>query len=292
MNYSQKNYITSYIIPAVVGGVLILALLAPLASAQEATSTDAETNTSTTTNAKEVTPEDPDTETKSVEEDSDTETVEEAQLRLQEIRNNVIEQRDRLLSPLRRDEASDKDAAKRAEIVRTQAQNASTTRDELREDRVEIREVQMEERQTERVERQEERRSRLDAHVEARVRAYGERLERRYNAAIERLEGIALRIETRIEKLNERGIDTSEAERELQEAYGAIAAAQSQVGAAAASLEEILVSDSPRDALNESKILFQSAKETIRDAHGALVESIALLKASIENQTDEASDEE
>jgi DNA repair exonuclease SbcCD ATPase subunit len=103
----------------------------------------------------------------------------------------------------------------------------------------------------------------------------------RYNAALARLDTISERIASRIDKLNEKGVDTSEAEAKLFEAEEAGFAAQGLIEDAKASVDAIdTSSDSVRDFVQVAKGAVRSAKKGLFDYHKALVETIRLLKAS------------
>lgn len=103
----------------------------------------------------------------------------------------------------------------------------------------------------------------------------------RLQAALERLDNLAVRIATRIDKLNEKGVDTSKAETELAEAESLGAFAAQSIADAQAAVDAIdPQSTSVRDAVGLAKEAVRSAKETLSAYHKALVEALRELKAA------------
>lgn len=111
----------------------------------------------------------------------------------------------------------------------------------------------------------------------------------RMNAALIRLDKLALRIASRIEKLQARGVDTSKAEAELVEAEVVGAAAANAIGLATEQVNAIDVADaSVRDVVFLAKGAVKTAKDALKAYHKALVEAIRELKASDKEVTQSA----
>jgi hypothetical protein len=114
-------------------------------------------------------------------------------------------------------------------------------------------------------------------------------MERRMEAAIERLTNIADRMETRAKKLNERGIDTSEAVKHIEEA-------RAKLDEAALMLEGIdfvsmLGADKPREQFGELRESVRAVKGLIREAHQSLRNALAALRAALTDADRAARDE-
>ena len=103
---------------------------------------------------------------------------------------------------------------------------------------------------------------------------------KRFRAAVERLETFAERLESRLAKLAERGIDTTEPDRLLDVAISLTAEAKVDIEAAIVAAKEITVSDTPRDALQEAKRLFAEAKMSLKEALKAYRDVVVAIKAS------------
>jgi chromosome segregation ATPase len=139
------------------------------------------------------------------------------------------------------------------------------------------REIRREATLQDREERQETRR----VEAENRIRAHIGAMLRRFNAAIDWLEKISERIESRIAKLKEDGVNTSEAEGYLNEAKTEIAEAKSAVSSLSEAAEEALSAESLREAFQRVRELVQTARESIKDAHAALIKAVRSLKPGI-----------
>lgn len=121
---------------------------------------------------------------------------------------------------------------------------------------------------------------RLSAKVEARIDAYIERIAKRMHAAIERLDMFAVRIESRIEQLKERGVDTSESERLLEIAVEATADAEIAVNEAVIAARTTLDAELTRKSFQEVKQLFTAAKESLHEALMAYRDVVVSLKVA------------
>jgi len=113
---------------------------------------------------------------------------------------------------------------------------------------------------------------------EALIRAYAERMIRRFEAALERLTRLGDRLELRLIKLEENGIDVAharellgESRNKIQEARGKIAETETEIYAA-------LGSDDPKEAFGKVRELLKGAVEKIKEAHRALVDAVRAIK--------------
>jgi len=129
-------------------------------------------------------------------------------------------------------------------------------------------------------ERIEERGEKLDERRKARIRTYVGRLLKRMDAALLRFEMFSDRINSRIAKFNERGVDTTEAERLLSEAHDDIINARAELQNVQDELEVALESENPKKAFRTARASFVSARDLIKEVHASLVRVIRALKGS------------
>jgi len=98
-----------------------------------------------------------------------------------------------------------------------------------------------------------------------------------FGRMLERLSGIADRIEGRIAELEAEGVDASEAADLLNEADTKIADAADAVDTFIEAVEEALTKENPQEAFAQLKELKDAAKTALREAHQALKEAAAAL---------------
>lgn len=142
-------------------------------------------------------------------------------------------------------------------------------------------------------EKVQDRRVEIRDQMRDRVKNLVGNIKRRMNAAIERMGNIAGRLVTRIEKLEERGVDGTEALRLVGEAKSELSAASSIItGTDDAEVDTVIDSDIPKDAFASIKTKLREAAEHIRNAHQLLRDAIVALKEAIlEAQSTENTDE-
>lgn len=105
----------------------------------------------------------------------------------------------------------------------------------------------------------------------------------RFDAAMVRLDRLAERIASRIDKLKGRGVDTKVAEAKLVEAEKAGATVARAIADAKAAVSAIDVeSATVREAVDAAKEAVSGVKKALFDYHKALVAAIVELKASAE----------
>jgi uncharacterized membrane protein YccC len=103
----------------------------------------------------------------------------------------------------------------------------------------------------------------------------------RLDAATARMQNIIDRINSRIEKLSERGVDTTEAERHMTNAQDAVDAALVQLAGIDAVVNQAVTSEDPRGSWQDAKTEFLAIKETLRSAHESLRSAVAALKEAV-----------
>lgn len=147
----------------------------------------------------------------------------------------------------------------------------------LRETRFEERKVQLMEKRTALASSTEERRERFAAKIGEQAASRFDHAVQLLNAMILRLSGIADRIDTRIDTLAADGVEVSRAEEELAKARAEIDEAEAAVTSLSDALSDALASETPRESLQATRTLAESAKIAIRSAHEALRNAAGVL---------------
>lgn len=171
-------------------------------------------------------------------------------------------------------------AERRAELqaeFEAKRSNIVTERQEKREELTETREAKIEETQ----EVREERRALLADRVQNRITNLAENMKNRMLSAIERLTQVSERIETRIEKLDELNVDTTEASSLLTEAQEALADAEANLGGLAETIEAAITSENPRKSWVAVKESFTTTRDLLKEAHQLIRGSVGALKAAV-----------
>jgi exonuclease VII small subunit len=86
------------------------------------------------------------------------------------------------------------------------------------------------------------------------------------------------RVESRIQKFEERGVDVTDAQEKLQKARSAITEADFKLNAARGLVEDILSGEDPKKIFENARETVKSTVISIKQAHRALVDSIVALK--------------
>lgn len=147
--------------------------------------------------------------------------------------------------------------------------------------RLEARQAEMEERRAEMEERRSQIQVTLSERVQARIENFANGLFRALDAGVLRLENIAERIDSRIEKLEDDGMDMSTQAELLLDAEVEIEEAEAEIAEARVELEVMLSSDTPREALEDVRVALSEAKQALREAKQALVETVQSIKRAI-----------
>ena len=146
-----------------------------------------------------------------------------------------------------------------------------TERGENLEARQEAREGRIETRQAVRADRQ----AALSEIRQQRVLNLSANISNRMDAAVTRLFSVVERLETRIEKLKQAGIDTAAAEAKLREAAEYVASARALLGNIDTLVYNATTSEQPLTNWQEVRTTYQEAARLIRASHQALRETIA-----------------
>lgn len=136
-------------------------------------------------------------------------------------------------------------------------------------------------------ERQASKQAELKEKAIDRIKSIFTKILMRLNAALVRLDRVADRIASRIDKLQARGVDTSLAEAALLGAEPLGAAAQVAIDNAALEIEGIdSANTSVRDAANAARVVVRNAKDALKAYHKGLVAAIIELRANVKADTE------
>lgn len=134
--------------------------------------------------------------------------------------------------------------------------------------------------------RADKEKERLEKRAE-RIHAYFEKMFRRLDAAIERQVTLAERVDSRIQKVKERGVATEVAEQSLNTARASIEEAKVALTEAKNSVESVVAGDNAKDIFAQTKEVIKSVIALVKESHKALVDSIVILsgKKSDDSET-------
>ena len=179
----------------------------------------------------------------------------------------------------------------KARDVLLQKREAQKENGELRTREIEERKNNVEERSSNTETRKDDRADSAVRNEKAdRIASYLENVSKKMTAAVERLDILSGRIESRINKLEERGVDMTKAKELLQTARARIREAGESLSMALSQARETLTIDISRDSFGKAVATLAQAKEKLRDAHQALVEAIRAMKAGLEQDEQETND--
>ena len=116
--------------------------------------------------------------------------------------------------------------------------------------------------------------------AKARIHAYTEKMWRRFNAAVLRLEKLADRIGARIAKFEQGGANMAEPKQLLEQARKEISEARSAITEAKTAVETAVSSENPKQAFEQTRTIIQNANEKIKAAHNSLVQAIRVMRAN------------
>ena len=108
----------------------------------------------------------------------------------------------------------------------------------------------------------------------------------RIDASIRRLTNIADRLESRMRKLDARGIDTTDAATHVAQARQTLARLTERMSSIDQAVYDSVTSQTPRDTWQQVKPIFQNAATDLPSAHAALRAAVAALQAAPARQTE------
>jgi hypothetical protein len=145
------------------------------------------------------------------------------------------------------------------------------------------RQDQIEERRTEIQTTRAENRTQLEARAQTRILNLAANMSNRMEAILTRLQNITDRIETRIVKLNELGVDTTEAGAALASAQLSIDAAMAEIANIDTEVSNAIGSEDVRTSWNEVKEIYRRIHDHILTARTELRATVAALKSAVSN---------
>lgn len=169
----------------------------------------------------------------------------------------------------RREESQQQRAERRAEFLARRAEQRAK-----RQANVEARfDVQTEKRA--------ERRDRFSERIQVQVNKKVARMNDRYDQSVQKAEDIYTRIESRLIKLADEGVDTSRATSLLASAKVAIEAAGTATVEAEAVSTIILEANNPGDAWQEAKSTYASSKTQLQEAKSLMRQALEAAKVAV-----------
>ncbi len=134
-----------------------------------------------------------------------------------------------------------------------------------------------------------ERRGEMGRVSNERILNLSRNITNRLTSALTRMSKISARIETRMEKMKSEGIDTAVGEAKLAEAMALIATTQAALATATGS-ETTLTSDDPKESFRALRAQYMSIRDSIKQIHALLKESVSLLRGAGKNGLSETQD--
>ena len=104
---------------------------------------------------------------------------------------------------------------------------------------------------------------------------------RRMNAALNQFENIVTRIESRIEKLKARGVDTASVEASLSTSVGLVATAKVDVQALSTLVASVTESSDAASVKEQLRAAIDKATGSVKAAHRALLDTAKALSALV-----------
>lgn len=163
-------------------------------------------------------------------------------------------------------------------------QNKLDMQAQFQEKKLEM-EAKQEERQATQVEKREEmqikateRRTALQARAQERITNLAANMSNRMDAVIERLQNITGRLETRITRLKELGVNTSDAEAALASARVSITAATSEIANIDTQVNAAVGSEDVKTSWQAVRTTFTNIRDHIKTAHTELRSCVSALK--------------
>lgn len=164
-------------------------------------------------------------------------------------------------------------------------QEVKQKRDVLMQEAKQKRESLMQEAKTKREAFKEEAKQRVEAMKKKlgeerakRIEQFFNNMVRKFENAIDRLNNLAERIESRLTKTEDAGNDVAKQRDLLKVARDKITAVETALSDAKAKFAEMAKSENPKEAFKKVKELAHSVAEKVKEAHKALVDVVTSLK--------------
>ena len=166
-----------------------------------------------------------------------------------------------------------------------ESQPGTLDRDRLRDsdfaESIDARRAEFEENQEARQELRTERRAALSEVRQQRIINLAANISNRMDAAVARLFTIIDRLESRLQKLEQQGVDTAAAKSSLQEAAQSLAEAKTALADIDTAVYNATTGEEAYTAWQDLRAHYQSIATSIRSTHASLRAVIAALKTSL-----------
>lgn len=171
--------------------------------------------------------------------------------------------------------------AEKKEALREKVEARKVEFGELSAERQAELKEKMEIRKEEVTEKRDGREAALQARTQERIKNLSANVSNRMEAAIARIRQIVARFQARIHTLSERGVDVAGAQWVLDESSAHLDKASSLIIDIDILIEEVIASESPREAWGTTKAQYTEIKEQIKAAHVSLRKALTLLKEAV-----------
>lgn len=139
----------------------------------------------------------------------------------------------------------------------------------------------IEEKRTEIQARIAEKRAALSGQMQERMKMLSGNVKERITKTISRLQDLADRLDVRMATLEERGVDTTEAEAALEEARAKLEEALAALAGIDTDVEYAATSETPKEDWAGARAQFAAVHTLIKEAHALLRTSVAALKEAV-----------
>ena len=197
----------------------------------------------------------------------------------------------RVINRIRSDEVRDRAGIIKQELIQ-QARVRSDARPrisaEIMEKREEYRSMSFEQRQEKREEIREKLKSERNKNIVRRVHMLIAKL----NSAVDRLLVIGSKLETRIEKMEERGIVLTRAKELVSDFKDKAVIADEDIASAEAEITLMISGEITSDTGAKVRTALKTAEESVRAVHKALVEATKAVKANVKTEQETSAEVE
>lgn len=203
--------------------------------------------------------------------------------------NEINEIRERLPNTVDDQRPLSRPANNHTEQASEMRERAEERRQTAEERRLQMQD-ELEQRRVEAVARGEERRAALQERAQERLLNLAANMSNRMEAAIRRIDNVITRLESRIEKLKDTGVNTNEAEDHLATAKRYLTSASATLATIDTDVTQFITSNDPRAAWMRVKSIYESTRNDLRSAHQTLRDTVVSLGRAVAEYRSEQSD--
>lgn len=147
-----------------------------------------------------------------------------------------------------------------------------------RQDKVENRQDARQEKKDERRDKVAERRNKIEEKRADRIKEFILRAVRRLSSMVERLEKLVDRIQSKIDKFTQRGVDTKEAQNQLDSAKSKLSEVKQDIASLSGIADQVVSSDNPKESFAILREKLASIKKKLVEVHRNLSSSMGKIK--------------